>query len=226
MSGGVVASVLLHGGLVAAFLLAKSSAPAPSPQMIQVHMVAAPAGDRAAGLVQEAVAAQPETPPPLPKTTAVKPKPVPPTAKPKTAPKLATPTTAPKPAESKPVAAAPTAGGGSTGGRGADVANIDTPGIAFDYPAYTTNIVRELVRRFGALAGSLEAEVRFVIKRDGSVDPASIRLVTPSGNYSFDQRALSAVETAANAKAFGALPAGFREDILPVTFRFSPKVIR
>jgi hypothetical protein len=34
------------------------------------------------------------------------------------------------------------------------------------------------------------------------------------------------VESAANAKAFGALPAGFNEDILPVTFRFSPRVIR
>jgi TonB family protein len=68
--------------------------------------------------------------------------------------------------------------------------------------------------------------VRFTIKRDGSVDPASIHLVTPSGNYTFDQRALGAVEAAANAKVFGPLPGGFREDILPVTFWFSPSVLR
>lgn len=106
------------------------------------------------------------------------------------------------------------------------MANIDTPGIEFDYPGYSTNIVRQLITRFGGMTGSLTAEVRFVIHRDGSVDPQSIRIVTSSGNYSFDQRALGAVETAANSHAFGPLPAGFREDILPVTFRFSPTGIR
>jgi hypothetical protein len=50
--------------------------------------------------------------------------------------------------------------------------------------------------------------------------------VTRSGNYSFDQRAYGAVEAAANAKAFGALPPGFREDILPVRFRFTPSIMR
>jgi hypothetical protein len=112
------------------------------------------------------------------------------------------------------------------GGKGTDVATVETPGIDFDYPFYTTNIVRRLIQYFGNFNGSLKAEVRFVIRRDGSVDPASIRLVTPSGNYTFDQRALGAVEAAANAKAFGPLPGGFREDILPVTFWFSPQVIR
>jgi len=48
--------------------------------------------------------------------------------------------------------------------------------------------------------------------------------VTSSGNYSFDQKALGAVEAAANAKRFGRLPDGFREDILPVTFRFTPSL--
>jgi hypothetical protein len=49
-------------------------------------------------------------------------------------------------------------------------------------------------------------------------------LVTRSGNYSFDTQAQGAVESAANAHAFGALPPGFHEDILPVTFRFSPQL--
>ena len=224
MTGGIVASVLLHGGLIAAFLLMRPGPPPPSPPMIMIHMVAGPAGDRAVGAVQETPTAAPvPTPaPPKPVTT----KAATPKAKPKSAPKaVAAPAAPPKTAE-KPAASPQKAGGGATGGRGADVANIDTPGIDFDYPYYTTGIVRALITRIGNLNGSLEAEVRFVIKRDGTVDPNSIKLVTSSGNYSFDQRALGTVESAANAKAFGPLPPGFREDILPVTFRFSPKIIR
>ena len=224
LTGGILASVLLHGALIAAFIFLHSGSPLPPPQMIMVHMVAAPAGPSAVGAVQEAPAPAVEAPPPAP-VTSVKPKPAPPTAKPKPVPKVTTPAATPK-AAAKPATPAPTAGGGATGGRGSDVANIDTPGINFDYPFYTNNIVRQLVTRFGQMQGTLEAEVRFVIHRDGSVDPSSIKLVTSSHNYSFDNRALGAVEASANAKAFGPLPAGFNEDILPVTFRFSPRVIR
>ncbi len=185
-----------------------------------------PAGPPAIGVTQPATPAV-EAPPPkptaAPKPAATVPKPAP---KPvKSVAKSAAPTTAPK-AAPKTDAPAPKAGGGATGGRGADVANIDTPGIKFDYPYYTNNIVSQLISRFGTVSGTLEAEVRFVIKRDGTVDPNSIKLVTQSGSYSFDNRALTAVESAANAKVFGPLPAGFNEDILPVTFRFSPKIIR
>ncbi|HTE44853.1 MAG TPA: hypothetical protein VK636_06385, partial [Gemmatimonadaceae bacterium] len=59
-----------------------------------------------------------------------------------------------------------------------------------------------------------------------SVDPESIRMVTPSRDYAFNQQALGAVEAVANAKLFGPLPPGFQEDILPVTFRFSPNLSR
>ncbi len=118
------------------------------------------------------------------------------------------------------------AGGGPTGGRGADVANVLTPGIEFPYPAYTDNIVRQLIKFFGQTTARFEAEVSFVIRRDGTVDPETIRFVTRSKNYSFDQRAYGAVEAAANAKAFGPLPPGFREDILPVRFRFTPSIMR
>jgi protein TonB len=144
-----------------------------------------------------------------------------------TPPKVATPTQPAKtPEQPTPTAQAPTAGGGPTGGKGADVAAVDTPGIDFPYPGYTNNIVRQLILRFGQSSARLTAEVRFVIRRDGSVDPESIKRVPSSGDYSFDQRALAAVEAAANANAFGPLPPGFREDILPVTFRFSPSLIR
>jgi len=69
---------------------------------------------------------------------------------------------------------------------------------------------------------TLTADVAFMIRRDGTVDPNTIRLVKGSGNYAFDQQALGAVEAAGNARRFGPLPAGFREDILPVVFRFTP----
>lgn len=222
LSIGVMGSVLLHAALVAAFFFARSTTSGPPPQMIHVTMIAAPQAAPNAGLVPPSVAPA-VTAPPAPTKAPPKPTPVAPATKTKPVPKAATPTSA-KPAPK--TAAPPAAAASSSGGRGTDAANIDTPGIDFDYPYYTNNIVNELVRRFGAMAGSLEVEVRFVIKRDGTVDPSSIKIVTPSGNYSFDQRGLTAVETAANAKVFGPLPKGFNEDILPVTFRFSPKVIR
>jgi outer membrane biosynthesis protein TonB len=228
LTGGIAASVLLHAGLLAAIFFSRSSAPAPAPTMIRVSMLAAAAAPtRSAGVVA-AEPPKPETPkPPEPKPVTAAPKVAAPTPKAKAAPpKRATQTEAPKAKETQAAPDAPKAAGGKTGNRGTDVATIDTPGIEFDYPFYATNIVRQLMAYFGTFAGTLKAEVQFVIRRDGSVDPQSIRLVTSSGNYSFDQRALGAVEAAANARKFGALPGGFREDILPVTFWFSPQVIR
>lgn len=227
LTGGIIASVVLHAGLIAAVFFSRSSKPMPAPTMIRVSMLAAaPAPTRSAGVVAE-TPAPPAPKPPEPKPVTAAPKVATPTPKAKAAPpKRATQTEAPKKQETQAAADAPKAAGGTTGNRGTDVATIDTPGIEFDYPFYTSNIVRQLMVYFGTFSGTLKAEVQFVIKRDGSVDAQSIRLVTPSGNYSFDQRALGAVEAAANARKFGALPGGFREDILPVTFWFSPQVIR
>jgi protein TonB len=227
LTAGILASVVLHGGLVAAVFFSRPSKPAPEPTMIRISMLAAaPSPERSAGVVTEAP--PPPTPkPPESKPVTAAPKIATPTPKAKaTPPKRATQTAAPKAKETQAAPDAPKAGGGTNGNRGTDVATIDTPGIEFDYPFYTTGIVRALMQYFGNFNGTLKAEVQFVIKRDGSVDPSSIRLVTTSGNYSFDQRALGAVEAAANAKKFGPLPGGFRQDILPVTFWFSPQVIR
>jgi periplasmic protein TonB len=229
LTGGFFASLLLHAGAIAMLVLfAAPRAPAPSPPLYRVQLIAAPAAAPAVGEV--APAAPPVTTPapvPKPKTP---PKLKPPTntkTKPAPVPKAATPVPQPKTAEPpKPETPPPTAGGGTEGGKGADVANINTPGIDFPYPGYLQNIAREVIRQFQTSQTrlTLTADVRFMIKRDGTVDPESIRLVTPSGNYSFDQKALGAVEAAANAKRFGRLPDGFREDILPVTFRFTPSL--
>lgn len=243
LTGGIVASVLLHGALVGAFLFMRPAPEPPSPPLYRVQLLAAPPGERAVGVVQNQPAPapapapakpQPVTPPPKAVAPKLAPKIHASKAKPKTIPKAVTPLP-PTPAKSaepaktdeqpKPQDAAPppVAGGGPTGGKGADVANVNTGGIDFPYPFYTQNIVRQLILHLGPTTSRFTAEVRFIIHRDGSV--TGIDLVT-QGNYTFDQRALGAVEAAANAKAFGPLPAGFREDILPVTFRFSPEILR
>ena len=228
LGAGIVASVLLHAGLVGAFFVLRPGAPPPGPPIYRVRLIAAPAGERAIGVVQpkpEPVVEKPApvTPPkPAPKKA---PAPVKTRPKPtKQAPTAATP--APTPTPPKTAEPAPTAGGGPTGGRGADIANVMTTGIEFPYPAYTDNIVRQLIKFFGQTTARFEAEISFVIRRDGTVDPETIRFVTRSKNYSFDQRAYGAVEAASNANAFGPLPAGFREDILPVRFRFTPSLMR
>jgi outer membrane biosynthesis protein TonB len=228
LSGGIAASMILHAGLIAAFFLVRPGAPPPEAPTIAVRLIAAPPGEPAAGVVQQPPTATPATPPPAPaavvKREVVKTRV--PTTKPKPVPRLATPTTKRAAEPSTPATPQPTAGGGLAGGKGADVANVTTGGIEFPYPYYTTNIVSKLIQRFGPMAGTLSAAVRFVIRRDGSVDPESIQLVSRSGNYSFDLRAVGAVESAANAREFGPLPPGFREDVLPVTMRFSPTIIK
>lgn len=223
----IVASLVLHGAVIAAFILLRGAPPPPMPPIYHVRMMAAPPGPRAVGVVQpQPVAPPPTTAPPTRPETPRPTTPVPSkrTVKPPT--KQATPTT---PTETKPApkTPAPTAGGGETGGAGADVANVNTGGIDFPYPGYLENIVRQVALRFHpSIRGALRAEVQFIILRDGTVPQNSIRLVTRSGVYSFDLEAQGAVEAAANARAFGALPSGFTDDALPVTFRFDPKVLR
>ncbi len=52
LTGGIVASVFLHGGLIAAFVLSRPGKSPPMPQMIQITMVAAEAGPPAIGVTQ------------------------------------------------------------------------------------------------------------------------------------------------------------------------------
>jgi protein TonB len=134
-----------------------------------------------------------------------------------------TPPTITKPDTKSPT----TAGGGETGGHGADVVTVSTGGIDFPYPGYLENIVRQIAVRFKPEGrGALRAEVFFIINHDGSVQSSSIRLVARSGVYQFDAEAQGAVEAAANARAFGPLPSGYSDPSLPVTFRFDPQLLR
>jgi protein TonB len=222
--GPLTGSLLLHALLVALVLLFRPGPAPPSPPIYRVDLVAAPAGERSAGVVKPAPAAPAEPTPPVRPKTAPREMPAP-DAKPTK--RAATPDATPMPpTQTKPApTAAPVAGGGETGGRGTDVVTVSTGGIEFPYPGYLENIVRQIALQFKPSSrGALSAEVFFIINRDGSVPLTSIRLVRRSGVYSFDLEAQGAVEAA--AKSFGALPSGFSEDALPVTFRFDPRILR
>ncbi len=228
----IAASAAAHAIVVAAFLLARGAPSIPTPPMYRVSLIAAPPGPRQTGIVQP-----PESPAPAPATVAPAPAtPARATPDPSRMPPLASRTKRPartKPAKTAtPVAGAPRApvnappaplaGGGPQGGRGADVANVRVDGIDFPYPGYLQNVVRQIAVNFKPSRGGVTAVVAFLIRRDGSV--TGIRLTTRSGVYSFDTEAMGAVEAA--ARSFGALPAGFPDDVLPVIFSFDPRLIR
>ena len=139
------------------------------------------------------------------------------------APAKATPT--PDARSARRDAPAAKAAGGPEGGKGADVVSIKTEGMEFPDPTYLQNIVRQIALRFRPKdAGLLHAEVVFLIRRDGSVFNAKIRV--SSGSYAFNVDALGAIEAAAAAKAFGPLPNVWADDVLTVIFTFDAKLIR
>ena len=218
------AALLLHATAVIALVGLKNSAPPALPPIYKVNLVAAPPGPSAIGVVKPAVEAPAAPVPPraekLTKAPALpsKAKPAPAT---KAAPKEVTPTPPVPAPRTQP--AAPAAGGGPTGGRGTDVANVRTEGIDFPFPGYLNNIVRQIKVRFTPPGGSQRAEVMFILHRDGTV--SNLRFLTRSGSYEFDLEAQGAIEAAANDKAFGPLPPDFREDALPIVFSFDPRLL-
>lgn len=216
-----IASMVLHVGIVAAFLALRPSRPPAMPPIYRVNIIAAAPGAPAAGVVTPVtpVAEVDKPAPPRPKTEDVAP--VLTKAPPRRVPKLATPSVSDKRVDRN--APAPVAGGGELGGKGTDVANIRTEGIVFPFPGYLENIVRQIALRFRPPRGSpLKAEISFFIRRDGTI--SGLRFVERSGSFTFDLEAQGAVESAATA--FGPLPSGFREDVLPVMFSFDPRLIR
>lgn len=219
-------SCALHGMLVAAIFLVRPSAPEALPPIYKVNLIAAPAGLRAAGVVRRQPSSS-EVSAAVPPRALTSPRDMPMPEKPqerRVPPAPATPAPVIPTAPAR-AADAPTAGGGPTGGRGTDVATVRTEGIEFPYPGYLENIVRQIALRFEpARSSAFRAEVVFLIRRDGSV--SSVRFLKRSGNYAFDLEAQGAVEAAGGARAFGPLPDGFHDDVLPVIFSFDPRVLR
>lgn len=223
-------SVLLHAALIAALIFMHPVAPKALPPMYRVNIVAAPPGPRAPGVVPIRPTPAPppaEKPPPVPKRAEQIEKAMPaPTkiktakARPKTPPATPTPSVTP----AKPKTPPAQAGGGPEGGRGSDVATVHTEGVDFPFPSYLENIVRQIALRFHPPRNSSDqAEVMFLIRRDGTV--SDFRFLTRSGNFAFDLECQGAVDQAAQVKAFGPLPSGFSDDVLPVIFSFDPRVL-
>ena len=220
------AAIVLHALVATLFIVGRESPRAPVAPTYRVSLIAAPPAARQIGVVQPAAPPVVTPPAPTPRSRATPepermktPSKVPPLRTPKTAtPNVAQPVAPPKTA-----VPAPTAGGGPVGGRGADVANVKVDGIDFPYPVYLQNVVRQIALQFKPTArGALQAEVAFLIRRDGTI--AGLRLTRRSSVFSFDQDALAAVELA--SRAFGPLPQGFSDDVLPVIFSFDPRLIR
>jgi len=223
LTGSLGVSAVVHLAIFGLAIWAlRPGPPVVLPPIYKVDIVAAPPGPRAIGEVTPAPApAQPAPTPPKMRET---PSAVPPA--PTKAPPA--PTTRATPVESKakaaPATKLPKAGGGPTGGRGTDVATVQTAGIDFPYPGYLNNIVRQIALNFRVRNPNspLSATVSFLIHRDGSV--TNVKFLTRSGVYSFDLEAQGAVERASSA--FGPLPDGFRDDVLPVVFSFDPRLMQ
>ena len=220
----VAVSVLLHAVAVALVLGWRSGRTADLPPTYQVNLIAAPAGDRAVGVVRDAPSPEDAVPAPAKAETNAAERVAPieaPTRR--REPTRATTNVTPQATRAVDASRAPTAGGGAVGGMGTDVAMVRTEGIDFPYPGYLQNIVRQIALDFRPRnPGALRAEVFFLIRRDGSV--TGFRFVQRSGNYAFDLEVEAAVEAA--AARFGPLPGAFGDDILPVSFSFDPSRLR
>ena len=230
MVRGMAASVFVHGGFLALGLWWATRPAPPHPPVYRVELVGQ-AGPRQAGVETpgkgevaraadvagaERVVKEEKV---LPTTTKA--------ARPVPTPKATPSTERSRAAGSKTApatetrgTAAPRSGAGATDGKGADVANLRTDGIVFPFPGYLSNIVRQITLNWSPrrTAAALVTEVKFMIRRDGSV--AGIEIVKASGDRLYDLDAMGAIEAVGSTRAFGALPSGWSDDVLVVYFTF------
>ncbi len=212
--GMAVTGTLVVHGIVGVLLFSSPTAHRRLPPTYTVRLIAAPAPDLEARKAPEAFERPAEEKPaPLPaaknpRSTVSRATP-PPTRDQTTreaAPRT-TPTTQPLPGERP-----------STGN---DPLTVSTEGVAFPFPEYTNNIVVQIARRWQRPldATPLQAEIGFLIHRDGSI--SDIQFIHRSGSFAFDLEAQGAIEEAGRFKAFGSLPDGWPADVLFIRFYFS-----
>ncbi len=239
---GIAGTLGLHGIAILAFFTAGATTPRP-PLLLayRVELLAGPASAPAPAAAAEPAAASPApVTPPAPARPARAPSRTPPAPSrtppaPVLAPRPAAPATpaAPRPAATPPVTApsptaaapsppGPTAAPGAAPSTGTAPTTIRTEGVEFPFPGYLRNLVAQVYRRWRPPAGneSLQAEVFFLVHRDGTV--TGLQFIRRSGSFAFDLEAQGAVEAAVRAGVFGTLPEGYGADVLPVSFFFSP----
>ncbi len=218
----VTLSALVHVGLAALVLYAARGVRTRG-EVYAVTLLAAAPGPRQVGVSGDAPA--PAADAPIPKRAESQPRETTPVRRASPERRTTSRATAtPDAKASRFDVAAPKAGGGTTGGAGTDVANINTGGKEFPFPTYLRNIINEIGVRFSPRQKNLTAEVQFVIRRDGSV--FGISVLKGSGSYGFDAEAKGAIESAGSARAFGPLPDGFSDEVLTIIFLFEPRFIR
>ena len=211
---GLIGTALVHGVVLTLFLASASGARS-APPVYRVQLIAAPQVEPDARPAPQAIqreAAPPEPPAPAPKpppkntASQAAPPPAPDSKKREAAPRT-TPKARPLPGEAP-----------STG---SDAATVSTEGIEFPFPEFLQNMQSQVLRRWQRPPPGtpLEAEVSFFVHRDGSV--TDLQFIRRSGNFAFDLEAQGAVEEVGRFKAFGALPDGWRSDVLFVRFYFS-----
>jgi outer membrane biosynthesis protein TonB len=171
----------------------------------------------------------PQQPPPRPAQQTPPPAQTPPRTPPAQTPPAQTPPVRTPPAQTPPPAATPpvrqptpTTGNNPQPVQvGGDGVNVRQDGQDFPFPAYLNNVVQQIHNHFRwSGAPNLETQVTFYILRDGSV--GGIQVTRRSGNLSFDLEATGAIEQVAARGRFGALPDGWQQDRLWVSFRFLP----
>lgn len=208
----LVGTAVVHA-VAATFVFAAGAEPRRVPPTYKVRLVAAPAPDMETRRAPEAVErpAEEQAAPVerrQPRSTVSRATP-PPTADdtPREAAPRTTPVTEPLPGERP-----------STG---SDVATVSTEGVDFPYPEYLQNMMSQILRRWQRpqVTTPLEAEVAFLVHRDGSI--SDLRFVKRSGSFTYDLEAQGSVEEAGRFKAFGPLPDGWGADVLFVRFYFS-----
>jgi outer membrane biosynthesis protein TonB len=213
---GLAGTAMVHA-LAGVLLFGRAPSRHLAPPVYKVQLVAAPEpepGARKAPNAVERPSAEPPAPlpkaKPEPKSAAshATPPPAPDAVRREAAPRT-TPTTAPLP--------------GETPSTGRDVATVSTEGVEFPYPEYLQNVVTQIRQRWQRPLGGtpLEAELSFLIHRDGSI--TDLEFIKRSGSFEFDIEAQGAVEAAGRFQALGALPDGWPADVLFVRFYFSGK---
>ena len=211
---GLTGTVVVHALAGMVLVVGAANSCKPAPPSYRVHLVAAPAPTEDTRKAPEAVERPAEAKPaPAPKAKSPKstvapaqPPPVADNTKREAAPRT-TPKTQPLPGERP-----------STG---SDPLTVSTEGIEFPFPEYTNNIITQIAMRWQRplQATPLEAEIGFLIHRDGSV--SDMQFIKRSGNFGFDLEAQGAVENAGRRRAFGPLPDGWGSEVLFVRFYFS-----
>jgi len=230
LGSGVVVSVGIHAAMLALVLWVGNQPEEARPPVYRVELIGQ-AGPRQAGVEKPVTEATASNDPVAGAERVEEEKTVPSPSKAKKvlpSPK-ATPSTdrtkkggaknAPAPTATK-SNAAPKSGAGATGTKGADVANVRTDGIAFPYPGYLNNIVRQIALNWSPrrVSAALVTELKFMIRRDGTV--VGVEVVKRSGDRLYDLDAMGAIEVVGTSKGFGALPSGWPDDVLVVYFTF------